>query len=364
MKVGVLGGGQLGRMLALAGYPLGMRFRFLDPSPESVARHVAERMTGQFEHLDTLDAFAQGLDVITYEWENVPVTSARHLAHTVPVYPPPDALETAQDRLFEKNLFRRLEIPTPRFAAVQTKDDLHEAVADLGTPAVLKTRRLGYDGKGQYVLSDAGSVETAWGALGGPPLILEEFVSFDRELSLISVRGTDGQTVFYPLVENHHREGILRLSLAPAPNLTPAMQSLAEIYAERILTALDYVGVLAIEFFARQETLLANETAPRVHNSGHWTTEGAETSQFENHLRAIAGLPLGATHPIGRSAMFNLIGQTPDTAQVLTIPEAHLHLYDKKARSGRKLGHITLRSLDAAHYDDGIGRLRALLDMR
>lgn len=352
MIIGVLGGGQLGRMLALAGYPLGLRFRFLDPSSSSPAGQVGPRIAGEFEEEETLERFAEGLDFVTYEFENVPIQAAKWLAERVPVYPPPQALEAAQDRLSEKTLFQSLDIPVPPFVPATTRQELECAVQRIGLPAVLKTRRFGYDGKGQWVLREPDDLGRVWNTLEPhpAPLIVEGFVEFERELSLLAVRSRTGETAFYPLVENHHREGILSLSLAPAPDLAPELQAQAQEFGGRLLNALNYTGVLAIEFFQCQGRLLANEMAPRVHNSGHWTIEGAETSQFENHLRAILGLPLGSTALLGASAMLNLIGTIPDTAPVLNVPGAHLHLYGKTPRPGRKLGHITLRAEDPALF--------------
>jgi 5-(carboxyamino)imidazole ribonucleotide synthase len=347
MKVGVLGGGQLGQMLALAGLPLGLRFRFLEPADESPASQVAERVIGSFEDVDCLDRFADGLDVVTYEFENVPTASARRLAQRIPVYPPPAALEVSQDRLAEKKLFNRLNIPTTQYAAVDTRTDLEQAVGRLGYPAVLKTRRYGYDGKGQMLLHSADDVERAWRQFGGQFLLVEQYIAFERELSQLAVRGRDGAVAFYPLVENHHKQGILDWSLAPAPGLTAELQQAANAYALSVLKALEYVGVLAIEFFQRDGRLIANEMAPRVHNSGHWTIEGAETSQFENHLRAVVGWPLGSTATAGCSAMLNLIGAAPPAGTLLAVVDAHVHLYGKSPRPGRKLGHVTLRATDA-----------------
>lgn len=358
MTIGVLGSGQLGRMLALAGYPLGLRFRFLDPVPDAPAGHLADQVEGAFDDEQVLERFAAGLELATYEFENVPVASARFLAARLPVYPPPQALEAAQDRLTEKGLFRTLGIPVPPFAPVDSPDDLAQALKEIGLPAVLKTRRMGYDGKGQRVLHAEVDAADAWATLGGRPLILEGFVPFEREVSILAVRGRDGATAFYPLIENHHADGILRVSLAPAPNLTPELQREAEDYAARALEALDYVGVLAIEFFVQAGRLIANEMAPRVHNSGHWTIEGAETSQFENHLRAILGLPLGVTTPIGCSAMMNLIGVLPDPAATLALPNTHLHLYGKSPRPGRKVGHVTLRAEDTDRLQAALARLK------
>ena len=358
MTIGILGGGQLGYMLALAGYPLGLHFRFLDPSPEAPVGRIATRITAQFTDRSALKKFAAGLELVTYEFENVPVETARFLAECVPVLPPPAALEAAQDRLNEKRLFQRLGIATTEFAAVAGREALDGAVQQIGLPAILKTCRMGYDGKGQWILRSAEDVSRAEGELPATdaaaqkhkgtdgaeqaPFVLERLVPFARELSVLAVRGRTGETAVYPLVENHHRAGILRLSLAPAPQLDPAIQQTAEDAARRVFDALQYVGVLAIEFFENEGRLLANEMAPRVHNSGHWTIEGAVTSQFENHLRAVVGLPLGSTQAIGCSAMLNLIGELPDSAEVLAVRNAHLHLYGKSARAGRKLGHVTL----------------------
>lgn len=345
--IGIVGGGQLGRMLALAAYPLGARVAFLDPAPDAPMSYLAQQITGAYDDELALDMLAQVSDVVTYEFENVPVTSAERIAQHVRVYPPPAALGVSQDRVEEKSFFRALEIPTPQFVEIDSLRDLEAGVAQLGLPAVLKTRRLGYDGKGQFVLRRPDQLENAFRALPNTRLILEPFVLFDRELSILAVRGTDGDSACYPLVENHHREGILRKSIAPAPDIAPQLQDLAQDYVRRVLDALGYVGVLAIELFQVRDQLLANEIAPRVHNSGHWTIEGAATSQFENHVRAILGLPLGSTKARCHSVMLNFIGALPDTSALLQIPDARLHLYDKAPRAGRKLGHVTLVANDA-----------------
>lgn len=329
--------------MALAGYPLGLRFRFYDPNPESPAGHLAELINAPYDDFDSLRAFAAGLDVITYEFENVPSPTARFLEEGIaPLFPSSRALDTAQDRLSEKRLFQLLGIPTPAFLSVDTQEELLSALKAIGAPAILKTRRLGYDGKGQASLTSPVEAEQAWQQLGDQPLILEQQIAFERELSILSVRDRSGKIAFYPLVENHHEAGILRLSLAPAPHLSHALQAQAESLARKVLERLDYVGVLAIELFQKEDQLIANEMAPRVHNSGHWTMEGAVTSQFENHLRAILGFPLGETAPRGCSAMFNLIGALPDLTEVLSLPGARLHLYGKQPKPGRKLGHVTL----------------------
>jgi 5-(carboxyamino)imidazole ribonucleotide synthase len=355
VNVGILGGGQLGYMLALAGYPLGLQFRFLDPSPEAPVGRIALRVNADFTNGEALERFAHGLDIVTYEFENVPAAAVATLAQRVSVFPPPLALEVAQDRLREKNLFRKLGIATPDFLPVSKPAELDAAVEKLGLPAVLKTCRMGYDGKGQWILRHPGDLaraksempallEAGTSYLGEAPFVLERFVPFSRELSILAVRSRSGEVIFYPLAENHHRQGILRLSLAPAPRLESHIRLAAEGAARRVLEALDYVGVLAIELFEVDGQLLANEMAPRVHNSFHWTIEGAVTSQFENHLRAICGYPLGSAVATGHSAMLNLIGEVPDPSEVLGIPDAHLHLYGKSSRPGRKLGHVTLRA--------------------
>jgi 5-(carboxyamino)imidazole ribonucleotide synthase len=314
---------------------------------DTSAREVAEHINAAYEDRDALQRFAEGLDVVTYESENVPLDAAQFIAGHVPVMPSLEALRISQDRLNEKLCFAELGVPTAPYAAVDSFDGLQDAAPRIGYPAVLKTRRMGYDGKGQFVLRRPDELAMAWERLHAGNLILEGLVPFDRELSIIAVRGRNGETLFYPLVENVHADGILRVSYAPAPD-AEEIQSVAEDYAVRVLDALDYVGVLAIELFQAGAQLIANEMAPRVHNSGHWTIEGAQTSQFENHVRAILGYPLGAVTPVGYSAMVNIIGRIPAPAHVLRHRDAHLHLYGKSARPGRKLGHITLRGDDPA----------------
>jgi 5-(carboxyamino)imidazole ribonucleotide synthase len=349
-------------MMALAGYPLGLACRVLEASAASPAGQVAECVEGAYDDPAALARFAEGLAVATYEFENVPAQTARFLQERLPVYPPPLALETAQDRLLEKSLFSRLGIPVPAFASVDSQDQLHAALEQIGLPALLKTRRLGYDGRGQAVLRTRAEAGKTWAEMGNAPLILEGFVQFEREVSLLAVRGRQGATVFYPVVENTHREGILRLSLAPAPALAPALQQEAEDYARRVLEHLGYVGVLAIEFFQQGGRLLANEMACRVHNSGHWSIEGAQTSQFENHLRAVVDLPLGSTRLTGQSAMLNIIGVLPDTGAVLRVPGSHLHLYGKEPRPRRKLGHLTVVAQAQDELLERLETLQPLID--
>lgn len=344
MRVGILGGGQLGRMIALAGYPLGLRSTVLEPGEESSAGQVCPQISGEFDDFRALYELARVSDVVTFEFENVPVESARWLAERVPVFPPPRALEVSQERLAEKQFFASLGIPTPPFAAIDSREQFDVAVKQIGLPAVLKTRRFGYDGKGQAVLRTHADCEAAWKKLGGRSLILEGFVQFDRELSMIAVRGRDGQIVTYPLIENVHRDGILHRSVAPAANLGEELGERAADYASRVLSELEYVGVLTIEWFQDGPRLLANEMAPRVHNSGHWTIDAAITSQFENHLRAVCGLPLGRCDAVGHASMYNFIGAVPEVAEVLANPDAKLHVYGKSFRAGRKVGHVTMRT--------------------
>lgn len=362
-NIGIIGGGQLGRMLALAAYPLGARVIFLEPAPDAPMRHVAHHICGKYDDERALEQLARASDVVTYEFENVPVASAEYISRLTKIFPPPQALRVSQDRWHEKNLFASLNIPTAKFALVNSLPDLETAIREIALPAVLKTRHMGYDGKGQLVVETSAHISRAWSKLGTVPLILEAFVPLTREVSLLAVRGQDGTCAFYPLVENHHRDGILRWSLAPAPNASPALQELAQAYVRRIMDKLDYVGVLAVEFFQVGDDLLANEMAPRVHNSGHWTIEGAVTSQFENHLRAITGLPLGSTQPRGHSAMLNFIGVLPDVTALLQIPCAHVHLYDKAPRPGRKLGHVTFVANDSTTRNERLEQLTALSNL-
>jgi 5-(carboxyamino)imidazole ribonucleotide synthase len=356
--IGILGAGQLGRMLALAGYPLGMRFRFLDPASDSPAGRLADHLTFDYSDEVALAQFAKEVDMITYEFENVPVETARYLENFVPVYPPPMALAKAQDRFIEKVFFLELDIPTPKFGI-----ELGNGSTDgIGFPAVLKTRRMGYDGKGQVVVRSETDLNHELKNSNTDELILEELISFERELSLIGVRNHTGEMRFYPLVENHHREGILRLSLVTG-QVSSQLQKQAEEYCAAVMSALEYVGVLVIEFFEKDGQLLANEMAPRVHNSGHWTIEGAVTSQFENHVRALSDSPLGSTNPLGMCAMVNLIGNLPDVKSILKIDGAYLHLYDKAPRPKRKIGHITLVEKDMETLTRKLDFVKEIVDV-
>jgi 5-(carboxyamino)imidazole ribonucleotide synthase len=356
--VGILGGGQLARMLALSGAPLGLRFLVMDSMADACAGQFAPMVVGDYRDEATLDEFARRVDCATFDFENVPAESAQWLAERVPVFPSPRALAVAQDRLAEKTLFNRLGIGTPAFRDVATRAALEQALLAIGAPAILKTRRLGYDGKGQFRLRTPDDAAAAWESLGSQAasvgLILEGFVRFQRELSVVAVRGRDGEFRAWPITENWHDAGVLSLSLAPA-RVSAETAALALDYARRIATELDYVGVFALELFECDGELLANEMAPRVHNSGHWTIEGAETSQFENHLRAVLGLPLGSTATTGESCMLNWIGSLPEAAGVLGIDGGHWHDYGKHPRDGRKVGHATVRA-------DNVGALASRLE--
>jgi 5-(carboxyamino)imidazole ribonucleotide synthase len=359
MTVGIVGAGQLGRMLALAGYPLGLDFLFLDPAADAPAGRVAPVLRGAFTEAPLLAELSQRSEVLTFDWENISVEALRALKGDTRIAPPIPALATAQDRVSEKKLFEQLQIPTTRWLAVSSRAQLTRALRDIGLPAVIKTRRLGYDGKGQAVVRTAEDAEQAWETLGATPLLYEELIPFDCEVSIIGARSRRGQIAVYPLNGNVHSEGILRLTRAPfGPS---RWQRLAAGYLERVLTRFRYTGILTIEFFVRGGKLIANEMAPRVHNSGHWTIEGAVTSQFENHLRAILNLPLGSTRQRGFSAMLNLIGTMPARENLLAHGDLHLHDYGKQPRPGRKLGHCTLVEGSAAARDRRARRLLAQL---
>ncbi len=360
MIIGIVGGGQLAQMLGLAGKPMGHSFRILDPSLVAPARTVGTLVEGAYDDRDALMQLAEGCDVVTFDFENVPASSVQFLSTKVPVFPGADILAIAQDRFEEKTTFESLGIPTPAFALVDSLDDVQFALQDLHVPAVLKTRRQGYDGKGQAVLRSAEDIVSAWEKIGDVPLLVEKFIPFDREVSLLSVRGRTGEIAFYPLIENVHREGILRVSRAPA-HATDVLQHTAQQYARSILEKFSYVGVLAIEFCQVGDQLMAIEMAPRVHNSGHLTIEAAATSQFENHLRAISGMPLGPTEIAKPSAMVNLIGTIPSEKSLAAIPGASVHVYGKEPRPGRKLGHVTVVRETWEEVEESIKHSESLL---
>ncbi|MDI1252026.1 5-(carboxyamino)imidazole ribonucleotide synthase [Thermomonas sp.] len=363
--VGILGGGQLARMMALAGAPLGLRFLVLDSAADACAGQFAPMVVGDYTDQAALAEFASRVDVATFDFENVPAESASWLTERVPVFPIPRALAVAQDRLAEKTLFRELDIPVPPFAAIASREQLDAAVAEIGLPCIVKTRRLGYDGKGQFRIKSVADIDAAWQALGTQAesvgLIVEAFVAFERELSVVAVRGRDGEFRAWPLTENWHVDGVLSASLAPA-TVDAALNETALAYARRLGEALDYVGVLALELFCKDGQLLANELAPRVHNSGHWTIEGSETSQFQNHLRAVLGIPLGSTRMLGHACMLNWIGAMPDAGPVLIEPGGHWHDYGKQPRDGRKVGHATLRSDTTHELAATLGRVGVALE--
>ncbi|WP_454260671.1 5-(carboxyamino)imidazole ribonucleotide synthase [Pseudoxanthomonas mexicana] len=362
--VGILGGGQLARMMALAGAPLGLRFLVMDTAPDACAGQFAPLLVGDYRDESALAEFASKVDVATFDFENVPAESAEWLAQRVPVFPNPRALAVAQDRLVEKSLFRELGIPVGAFADVGSLDALRSEVDRLGGACILKTRRLGYDGKGQFRIKSPADVDAAWQALGAQAgtvgLIVEAFIPFERELSVVAVRGRDGEFRTWPLTENWHVDGVLSASLAPA-QVDAVLVEAAYAHARRLAESLDYVGVFALELFYRDGELLANEMAPRVHNSGHWTIEGAETSQFQNHLRAVLGLPLGETRTLGHACMLNWIGEMPDAGSVLQEAGGHWHDYGKEPRAGRKVGHATLRADDAAALAHALARVGVAL---
>jgi 5-(carboxyamino)imidazole ribonucleotide synthase len=362
--LGILGGGQLARMLALAAAPLGVNTLVVDSSAEACAGQVAPLLVADWTDYAALQQFAEKVDVVTFDFENVPAETAHWLAERVAVFPAPRALAVAQDRLAEKSLFHECGLKTPAFVAVDTREQLEQAIAEVGVPAILKTRRLGYDGKGQFRLGQVADADAAWAALGAQAavhgLILEAFVPFERELSVLAVRGRDGDFRTWPLTGNWHTDGVLAMSLAPAPD-SELLQQRATGFARTLAERLDYVGVFALELFVKGDELLGNEMAPRVHNSGHWTIEGARTSQFENHVRAVLGLPLGDTGARGLSAMLNWIGDLPEASAVLATVDAHWHDYGKASRPGRKVGHATLCAGDAKVLHERLGILAATL---
>lgn len=362
-RVGILGGGQLGRMLAERAIQLGMEVLVVDPDAECCAAVVAPLIPRPFDHPEARVAL-RGCDVVTYERETLPLDLLRRLECSVPVHPKPRALEVAQDRLAEKRFFRGLDIPTAEFRPVSSERELRRAARELRLPAILKTRLGGYDARGQLLLRHEDELGRAWRSLGEQPLILESVVSFDREISLIGARSRRGEWRHWAPSENVHVDGMLRIARSPAAALAADELARGRRWMERIGDALDYTGVLTVEFFAVGGHWIANEMACRVHNSGHWTIEGAATSQFENHLRAIADLPLGSVDSRGSSATINLIGSLPETRDVLSVDRAQLHRYGKEARPDRKLGHVTIQADDAAGREAGVRSLVGLLDDR
>lgn len=354
-RVGIIGAGQLGRMMALAGYPLGIDTVFLDASADTPGGRVGRIHVAALDDTDALAALAAEVDVLTFDIENVSVPALRRLAERVPVLPQPDIVALAQDRVAEKDLFESMSIPTAPFVEIGEQGDLERAAAVLTFPLVIKARRLGYDGRGQRVARKSDELDAAWRDIGRVPAIAESWVEFDCEVSLIGARSADGRPRFYPLAENSHEDGILFRSVAPFQN--GELQAVAERWLTDIMHRFDYRGVLTVEFFVTRDGLIANEMAPRVHNSGHWTIEGAHTSQFENHMRGVLGWPLGDTAVHGYSGMVNFLGGMPATRDVLMLAGAHLHDYGKAPRPARKLGHATMV---APERDTLLVRLAAL----
>lgn len=353
--IGIIGAGQLGQMLGFAGQSLGLEFVFLDPADNPPAAAAGKVLKFPFDSQEGLEKLASMSDLITYEFENVPVAALDHISADVPVYPPAEALLHAQDRLAEKQLFTSIDIPVPEYRTIDSVADLEKAATEIGLPVVLKTRRLGYDGKGQQVVRNRSEIAAAVTGLGCKELIAEKLVPFDREVSVIGSRSVQGEICIYPLAENEHRNGILAVSRAPAEG--SGLDVVAQGYLTDLLLRLDYVGTLALELFAIDGRLLANEFAPRVHNSGHWTIEGAATSQFENHLRAILDMPLGKTEMRGRAGMINLIGSMPATLPKVRGSSCYLHDYGKLPRPGRKLGHITVLAESDSERDDALSKI-------
>ncbi|SUD92301.1 5-(carboxyamino)imidazole ribonucleotide synthase [Psychrobacter phenylpyruvicus] len=376
--IGILGGGQLGMMLAAAALPLGYRCVFLEDAPNCPAS-----LYGQVFSSEQLEDFIATADVFTLEFENTPAETVARLKQLSEsgkkqgMFPPPQALEVAQDRLREKSLFNELDIKTVPFMSVSSKAELKAASDQLGLPLVLKTSRGGYDGKGQFVVKTEADIAEAWKALGDAvsgkgnltptpaPLIAEGFINFSREVSIIATRTQDGSIRTYDLVENHHHTGILATSHAPAVGTSHLLPE-AQKAIETLMTHLDYVGTMALELFVSKDdkgkdVILANEIAPRVHNSGHWSIEGAVTSQFENHIRAVVGLPLGDTDNVYPSVMVNVLGEYPNLADVLAIDGAHYHTYHKEERAERKIAHITLMPNDVAKLEGALEQLIAVL---
>jgi 5-(carboxyamino)imidazole ribonucleotide synthase len=358
MRIGIVGAGQLGQMLGHAARRMQIDCTFLDPGDKPPAASCGKIIRAAYDNAAALAELAASCDVITYEFENVPVAALQQFTGSTPIYPPLAALSASQDRLLEKQLFDRLQYPLPDYYAVESRSDLDAAAAKLGLPLVIKTRRFGYDGKGQAVCETVGQLNSAWQLLGSVPLVAEQWVAFDFEISCVGARSITGDVQIYPVSRNVHRDGMLRTSRSPLA--APALQLRAAERVRHLLEHLDYVGVLALEIFVVGDHLLVNEFAPRVHNSGHWTIEGSATSQFENHVRAVSGLPLGATTSLGHAGMINLIGRIPDFAR--TLNNATLHDYGKAARANRKLGHVTIIAESAAAADASVEKIDTKCD--
>lgn len=352
ITVGILGGGQLARMMALAGYPLGINFVFFDPVASACAGQLGELMVADYDDYAALDQFCEKVDHVTLDFENVPVAALRHVAKQKSVFPAPEVLEIAQDRLTEKTFCRNNDIPTAEFVAINNRSQLLSAAEKFAFDGILKTRRLGYDGKGQHRINSRESIQSIPDDIFSQDLILEQRIDFFREVSVIVVRNAQGQIKTWPLCENHHKNGILATTIAPAQATDLDQQTIQ--YATKMAEQLNYTGVLVVEFFQTKTAVMVNEMAPRVHNSGHWTIEGADTSQFENHLRAGLGLPLGSTQAKGVAAMLNWIGAFPENHLQTNEVDLFWHIYGKQPRAGRKIGHSTILSDNRQDLHDRI----------
>lgn len=359
MKVGILGAGQLAKMMALAAHPMNIQTRCLDPKTEVCASAVTPVQQNDYTDQKAIEQFAKSVDYVTFENENIPAETIDWIAAICPTAPAKQSLLCAQDRILEKSLFDTLGIPTPGYRQIDSLDDLEKAAEQLGLPALLKTRRFGYDGKGQFLIRERAQITTAWETLGKENLILEQFIPFDFEVSQIMVRNRTGEINYYPLVRNEHTNGILRQSHAPYIN--SALEETAQQYCKKIATHFDYVGILTVEFFVKENQLTANEMAPRVHNSGHWTIEGSETSQFENHIRAICDLPLGSCQSRGQATMFNIIGKEPLASEMLAIEHSHFHSYGKSPEPNRKVGHVTVQTNDTITFSQSVEKMTLYL---
>lgn len=359
-RVGIIGGGQLAQMLAKSVEYLGVQCTVLDPNPDCCARSTCQHIQANYDDTAALAKLAEISQVVTYEFENVPSAAAEIIAKHCPIEPNAKALDVAQDRALERTMFSKLDIAVPAYALVDDLDSLGAAIEEVGTPAILKARRLGYDGKGQVLINDQSHAREAFETIGSVPAILDQFVEFARELSIIATRSRAGEIVYYPLTQNIHRGGILRVSKSPARDVSDAISAQAQNSIKDILEHFDYVGTLAVEFFQigddESAFLVANEIAPRVHNTGHWTIEGAKTSQFENHMRAVMGMELGSTDPVGHSAMVNIIGNEPRPGALDAMPDAHVHMYGKAPMAGRKIGHVTLNASTPIELDSLLER--------
>lgn len=360
ITVGILGGGQLGQMLALSGIPRGIKFAIYSQSADDPAASLGQHfmMTAQHENLES---FLKAVDVVTFEHENIPVDLATAINEQKPLLPGIRSLKTAQDRALEKSLFNDLNIPTADYQLASNTQEIEQAIKLLKSPVVVKTTRGGFDGRGQCVIHSQSEIEKKIDTLKGP-YIVESLVAFKRELSIIAARDQKGSIQYYPIVESHHKEGILKKTITPAPNLSGALQHQAESYLGTILNHLEHVGILALELFETQEGLLANEMAPRVHNTGHWSIDSDITSQFENHIRAITGLPLGSTYTKDHYGMLNIIGEIPELSYLLKNSSIHTHLYHKAPRPLRKLGHVNVHASSEQQIQETLNSLTALID--